>query len=127
MDKIVTKKENIIIDKSKKFAISSIKLYKSLINNKKEFVISQQFLKSATSIGANIREADGSISKKEFISKLNISLKEAKETEYWLELLFETDYISKAQYDILYFKCVELIKLLTAIIKTAVSNLDNKK
>ena len=120
------KKENIIIDKSLDFAILSIELYKYLINNKNEFVISKQFLKSATSIGANIREADVSISKKEFISKLNISLKEAKETEYWLELLFRTNYIDNKKYNYLLSKCIELVKLLTSIIKTSVNNLNKK-
>ena len=119
----MTKKENIVIDKSLDFAILSIKLYKYLVNNKKE-AISKQLLKSATSIGANIREANVSISKKEFISKLNISLKEAKETEYWLELLVKTNYIDNKKYDFLYSKCLELIKLLTSIIKTSVNNLN---
>ncbi len=118
------KKETIVIDKSLDFAILSIKLYKYLVNNKKETIISKQLLKSATSIGANIREANVSISKKEFISKLNISLKEAKETEYWLELLVKTNYIDNKKYDFLYSKCLELIKLLTSIIKTSVNNLN---
>ncbi len=117
------KRENAVVVKSKEFAIESIKLYKFLVGTKKDFVISKQFLRSATSIGANIKEADISMSKKEFISKLNISLKEASETEYWLELLHESEYITKKQFDFFYSKCVELIKLLTAIIKTASDNL----
>ncbi len=116
------KKDNVIINRSKDFAIESIKLYKSLKDDKKEFIISQQFLRSATSIGANVREGLNSISKKEFISKLNISLKEAFEVEYWLELLFETDYIDKKQFEYFKSKCIEIIKLLTAIIKTTIKN-----
>ena len=116
------KKDYVIISKSKDFAIESIRMYKLLKDEKKEFILSKQFLKSATSIGANIREWLNSISKKEFISKLNISLKEAFETEYWLELLFETDYINEKQFEILKLKCVEIIKLLTAIIKTTTKN-----
>ena len=116
------KKDNVIINKSKEFAIEAIKAYKLLKDDKREFVLSKQFLRSATSIGANIREGLNSISKKEFLSKLNISLKEAFETEYWLELLFETDYINEKQFEVLKLKCVELIKLLTAIIKTTINN-----
>lgn len=116
------KKDNVIINKSKDFAIEAINMYKLLKDEKKEFILSKQFLRSSTSIGANIREGLNSISKKEFISKLNISLKEAYETEYWLELLFETDYIDKKQFESLKLKCIEIIKLLTAIIKTTTKN-----
>ena len=84
--------------------------------------MSTQFLRSATSIGANVREGLNSISKKEFVSKLNISLKEAYEVEYWLELLFETEYIDKKSFYNLKSKIVEIIRLLTAIIKTTIKN-----
>ena len=116
------KKDNVIINKSKDFAIEAIKLYKLLKSDKKEFILSTQFLRSATSIGANVREGLNSISKKEFVSKLNISLKEAYEVEYWLELLFETEYIDKKSFYNLKSKIVEIIRLLTAIIKTTIKN-----
>ncbi len=86
--------ENIIVVKSKAFAIRIIKLYKYL-NNKKEFVLSKQLIKSGTSIGANVKEAIRGQSKPDFYAKMNIALKEASETEYWLELLYESDFIDK--------------------------------
>ncbi len=121
------RKDNVIINKSKEFAIESIKICKFLKEDKKEFVLSEQFLRSATSIGANVREGLSSISRKEFLSKLNISLKESFESEYWLELLFETGYINKEQFENLMLKSVELIKLLTSIIKTTIKNNNNCK
>lgn len=114
--------DNVIVVKSKKFALHIIRLYKYLINNKHEFVIGNQILKSGTSIGANIKEAVCSMSKREFIAKLNISLKEASETEYWLELLYESSYISREEFTVLYDECKELLRLLTAIIKTSNKN-----
>ena len=93
---------------------------------KKEYILSKQFMRSATSIGANIKEADNSMTKKEFISKLNISLKEANETEYWLELLFETNYIDEKQFNSFHKDCIELIKLLTVIIKTSINSISKK-
>lgn len=88
-------KENIIVVKSKTFALRIIKLYKYLCNEKHEYVMSKQILRSGTSIGANIREAVREQSKADFYAKLSISLKEADETAYWLELLNESDYIKK--------------------------------
>ncbi|WP_372520547.1 four helix bundle protein [Candidatus Ruminimicrobiellum ovillum] len=120
------KKENIIVVKSKRFAVNAINLYKFLLENKKEYILSKQFVRSATSIGANIKEADNSMTKKEFISKLNISLKEANETEYWLELLFETNYLDEKQFNSFHKDCIELIKLLTVIIKTSISSISKK-
>ena len=83
-------------------------------------------MRSATSIGANIKEADNSMTKKDFISKLNISLKEANETEYWLELLFETNYIDEKQFNSFHKDCIELMKLLTVIIKTSINSISKK-
>ena len=111
--------DNIILNKSKKFAIRIIKLYKYLCENKNEYVLSKQLIRSGTSIGANVREATVSQSKKEFIAKMNIALKEAYESEYWLELLFETDYLSKSEFDSIKSDCSELNKLLIAIIKSS--------
>ena len=113
------KTENAIADKSKAFAVRIINLYKYLCENKKEFVLSKQILRSGTSIGANVKEAVRAQSKADFIFKLNISLKEASETEYWLELLHDTDYISDEQFESLNADCSELLKILTSIIKTS--------
>ncbi len=112
------KTDNIIVDKSKAFAVRTINLYKYLCNEKKEFVLSKQLLRSGTSIGANAKEAIRGQSKDDFAHKMNISLKEASESEYWLELLCETNYITKPQFDSIIADCRELIKILTSIIKT---------
>ena len=113
------KTDNVIVDKSKLFAVRIINLYKYLCDEKKEFVLSKQVLKSGTSIGANVKESVRAESKSDFVHKMNISLKEASETEYWLELLAETDYISAQQFQSINNDCTELIKLLTAIVKTS--------
>ena len=110
---------NIIVSKSKAFAIRIIRLYQYLCNEKKEYVLAKQVLRSGTSIGANVREAQQGQSKRDFISKMSIALKEANETEYWLELLNETDYLSKDIYESLYNDCNELNKLLISIIKSS--------
>mgnify|MGYP003301584657 CR=1 FL=1 len=106
--------DNIIKIKSKAFAIRIINLYKYLTNNApiKEYVMSKQALRSGTSIGANVKEALRGQSKADFRAKMNIALKEASETEYWLELLFETDFISEDQYNSIYTDNLELIKIL---------------
>ena len=112
-----TREENIILEKSKKFAIRIINLAKYLNEEKKEFVLSKQIIRSGTSIGANIKESTYAQSKSDFHSKLKIALKEAAETEYWLELLNETDYIEQKQFDSMNSDCEEIIKLLTSICK----------
>ena len=114
----MVKKDNVIVNKSKSFAIKNIYLYKYLIEKQREYVMSKQILKSGTSIGANVREAVYAQSKADFYAKLNISLKEAGETEYWLELLYETGYINKETFESVYSDCQEIIRILTAIIKT---------
>ena len=114
--------DNVILNKSKVFAVRVIRMYKWLTEEQKEFVLSRQCLRSGTSIGANIREGVNSQSKAEFIAKLQISIKEANETMYWLGLLHETEYITQDMYDSIYPECVELFKLLTSIIKTTKSN-----
>lgn len=111
------KSNNVIVDKSKAFAIRIVKLANYLIN-KKEFVISDQIKRSGTSIGANVKEAICGQSRADFYSKINIALKEASETEYWIEILHETGYISEAAFVSIYTDCKELIKILTAISKT---------
>lgn len=111
--------ENIIVDKSKAFAIRIIHLYKFLCEEKKEYILSKQLLKSGTSIGANVKEAIRGQSKADFISKMSISLKEASESEYWIDLLYETDYLTESQYLSLKDDVIELLKLLTSIIKSS--------
>ncbi len=111
-------KSNIVADKSKHFALRIIKLYKFLKDNKNEFVISKQILRSGTSIGANITEALRGESKPDFYHKMNIALKEAAETEYWLELLYYGEFIDKASFDSIENECSEIISLLVAITKT---------
>lgn len=113
------KSDNLIVDKSMAFAVRIVNLYKYLCDNKHEYVLSKQVLRSGTSIGANVKEAIRGQSKADFSAKMNISLKEASETEYWLELLYKTDYLSEAQYNDINSDCVEIIKILTAIIKSA--------
>ena len=120
--KFIIMAENAILIKSKNFAIRIIRMYQWLVNERREYVLSKQCLRSGTSIGANIREGLNSQSKSEFIAKFQISIKEANETMYWLELLYETDYISKEMYNSIYPECVELAKLLTSIIKSTKSN-----
>jgi four helix bundle protein len=111
-------KKNIIKDKSFAFAIDIVNLYK-VLSEKKEFVLSRQVLRSGTSIGANVRESEHAQSKADFIHKLSISLKEANETEYWLDLLYETKYLSDLEFQNIKPKIIELLRLLTSIIKTS--------
>ena len=111
--------ENVVLNKSKEFAVRIVRLFRFLTDVKKEFVLSRQLLRSGTSIGANAREAHNSQSKKEFIAKMNIALKEAAESEYWLELLYETGYLNQKEFSDNRSACGELNRLLIAIIKTA--------
>ena len=113
-------KQNLIVDKSFEFALKIVELYKFLVTEKKEYVLSKHLVRSGTSVGANIREAVVSQSKKEFIAKLNISLKEIHETQYWLLLLMKSDYITDQQ--ALQNETEELIKILTSIIRTSNEN-----
>jgi len=112
-------KENIIKNKSFAFSLRVIKLYKYLVEIKKDFVLSKQILRSGTAIGALIYESEHAESKADFIHKLSISLKEANETDYWLELLFQSDYISQIEYELIKRDIQELLKLLVSIIKTS--------
>ena len=110
--------QNIIVEKSKDFAIRIVKLYKYLNENKNEYVLSRQLLKSGTSIGANVKEAIRGQTKPDFYTKMNIALKEASETEYWLEILKETDYIDEVLFKSIYADCQEILKILMSISKT---------
>ena len=111
--------DNIVQVKSKAFAVRIVKLYQHLTSSKKEYVLSKQLLRSGTSIGANIKEAIRGQSKADFRAKMNISLKEASETEYWLELLHETGYLTDKEFESIIPECIELIKLLTSIVKSS--------
>lgn len=111
-------KENVIKVKSFKFSVRIVKLYQYLTKEKKEYILSKQILKSGTSIGANVEEADGGISKADFSNKISLSYKEAKETHYWLRLLKETDYIDDKIFNSLIEECNELCKILFSILKT---------
>jgi TIGR02436 family protein len=110
-------RENIIVQKSYAFALEIIQVYKTLIE-KKEFVLSKQILRSGTSIGANIHEAIASESKKDFIHKLAIAAKEARETSYWLALLKDSSYITTEQFASLSSSCSEITRILNSIILT---------
>lgn len=115
-------RENIIKDKSFAFAFRIVKLNQYLCDTKKEYVMSKQVLRSGTSIGANVRESEHGQSKADFIHKISISLKEANETDYWLELLFQSGYLDEKLFQSLKKDCEEILKLLTAILKTSKSN-----
>lgn len=114
--------DNLVFAKAKKFAVRTVNLYKYLCDEKKEFILSKQLLRSGTSIGANIAEAEVAISKKEFLSKMYIAFKECNETVYWLDLLYETDYLSESEYTSIIEDCNELQKILTSITKTTREN-----
>ena len=111
--------ENLILVKSKSFALRIIRLYKYLCDERKEFVLSKQVLRSGTSIGANAKEASLAQSKKDFEAKLSIALKEAGETEYWLELLHESDYIEEKSFESINADNKEIIRILTSILKSS--------
>ncbi len=110
--------DNTIVDKSKKFALRIIRLYKYLCDGKKEFILSKQILRSGTSVGANVKEAQRGQSKADFYAKLNIALKEISETEYWLELLHESGYIETEHFESIYNDCKEILAILVSITKT---------
>ena len=117
--------ENIIKNKSFEFAIRIVKLYNFLCDDKKEYVLSKQLLRSGTSVGAMIRETEHAETKKDFIHKIAIAQKEINETLYWIELLKETEYLSSEQFQSINNDAVEIIKLITSIIKSAKKSINN--
>lgn len=119
---MIEKKENIVMNKSYAFSLRVIKLCKYLITNEKEYVLSKQVLRSGTSVGALVKEAEHAQSKADFINKMNIALKEANETEYWLMLLKDSEYIDEKSFESLHSDISELIKLLASIVKTSKIN-----
>lgn len=113
--------DNLIENKSFGFAVRIVKLSRYLNEQKNEFVLSKQILRSGTSIGANVAEAQQAQSDADFISKMNIALKEAAETKYWIKLLEATDYLSKSETQSILAECIELEKILFSIIRTSKS------
>jgi len=111
-------KENTARNKSKKFAIRIVNLYKYLCDEKKEYVLAKQLLRSGTSVGANLAEAEFAISDKDFLNKIYIALKECAETVFWLELLFQTEYLTETEYNSINEEAMELLKMLNATTKT---------
>ena len=109
-------KKNVVREKSYAFALRIVKAYKYLINDQKEYILSKQLLRSGTAIGALVREAEYGESTSDFIHKLKISLKEANETQYWLELLKDSQFIDENAFTSINNECIELLKLLTSII-----------
>ena len=110
-------------NKSKRFSVRIVNLYRYLCEEKRELVLSKQLLRCGTSIGANLAEAECAISRKDFLSKVYIALKECAEAKYWLELLNETGYLTDAQFQSVYSDCEELRKMLSATTKTVSSTL----
>jgi len=118
-------KENVVKNKSFVFAVRIVRLYNFLDDQKREFVLSKQLLRSGTSVGAMVREAEHAESKNDFKHKMGIAQKEINETIYWLELLKETNYLTNEQFDNIHDDAVEIIKLITSIIKTTKANINN--
>ncbi len=114
--------DNTVLNKSKQFAVRIIRLNQYLQSQKQEYTLSKQLLRSGTSIGANVREGSQAVSRADFINKLSIALKESVETEYWLELIHETEYLNDAEFHSIYKENKELTKMLTSIINTSKRN-----
>ena len=115
-------KSNVLLDKSFAFSIRVVRAYQYLVEEKKEFVMSKQFLRSGTSIGANSEEAVGGQSRPDFIAKMSIAYKEARETNYWIRLLQATDYFAESQAKSLLNDCEELLKIISSILTTTKNN-----
>ena len=118
-------KDNVVQEKSYAFALRVVKLYRWLSETKKEFVLAKQILRSGTSIGANVEEAIGGQSKKDFYSKMTIAYKESRETHYWLRLLHDAEFIDNNLYQSIIADCEELLKILGSITKTMKSKIRN--
>ncbi|MBQ8154184.1 MAG: four helix bundle protein [Prevotella sp.] len=115
---MLPQKNNVVLNKSDAYSDRILKLYQYLTSQKNEFVLSKQILRSGTSIGANVVESRNAQGGKDFVNKLNIALKEADETEFWLKKLYKGDYITEKQYDSMHRDNDEIVRLLTSIIKT---------
>ena len=122
---IAPMKANAVEDKSFEFAVRIVKLYKYLTSEKQEYIMSKQLLRSGTSVGANVSEAQQAQSPMDFLSKMNIALKESYESDYWLRLLHHTDYLNKEEYDSIITDCRSISKLLVTIVKSTKNNNKN--
>ena len=111
--------DNVIVEKSFSFAVRIVNLSKYLRDKKKEYVLSKQLLRCGTSIGANVSEAQRGQSKADFTAKMSIALKEANEAQYWLRLLFQTNYLTKKEFESMYRDLADVVSILTAICKSA--------
>ncbi|MCK5415880.1 four helix bundle protein [Candidatus Parcubacteria bacterium] len=120
-------KQNIIAEKSYKFALRIVKLSQYLVKNKKEFVLSKQILRSGTSIGANIEESIGGQSKKDFLNKVSIAYKETRETMYWLRILKDSDFITKDNFVSIYNDAEEIAKVISKIQKITKESINDTK
>ena len=107
-----------VAQKSRRFAVRVVRLYQHLVNEKKEYVLSKQLLRSGTSIGANVAESECAFSRKDFLAKMYVAFKECNETLYWLDLLHDTDYLTSSEYTSISSDCKELHKMLSSITKT---------
>lgn len=116
------KTENIIVDKTYKFAVKTVLLYKQLTTEQKEFILSKQLVRSGTSPGANVEEGFAGELKKDFISKFSIALKESRESHYWLRILKDTGFIDNETASVYLNDCEEIIKILSSIVKTSKQN-----
>lgn len=117
--------ENVVANKSYSFAVRIVKLYKMLSTDKREFVLSKQLLRSGTGIGALVKEAEHAQSKADFLNKMNIALKEANETCYWLMLLKDTDYLTLEEFNSINNDASEILRLLISIVKTTKISIKN--
>ena len=120
------KTENVVQTKSYAFAVRIVRLYQHLSSNKKEFVLSKQILRSGTSIGANVEEALGGQSRADFLAKLSIAYKEARETSYWLRLLKDTGYLTETEFDSIHADAEEVCRIIGSIQKTTRGNTNAK-
>jgi four helix bundle protein len=118
-------KKNVVEEKSYAFALRIVKLYRWLCEEKREYVLSKQLLRSGTSIGANVEEAIGGMSEKDFSAKMIIAYKEARESHYWLRLLYDSEFIDQAAFESIIGDCNELLKLLESITKTMKTKIRN--
>jgi len=119
-------KKNVVVEKSFRFAVRIVRLYQFLCAEKREYVLSKQLLRCGTSIGANIQEAIHAQSKKDFLNKINVALKEANETQYWINLMYATNFLDEKQKESIYTDCDEIISILVAIVKTTKRRLIEK-
>ncbi|MGV8019333.1 MAG: four helix bundle protein [Ignavibacteria bacterium] len=119
---MISKGGNLVVEKSYDFSVRIAKLYRFLCEKKKENIISRQVLRSRTSIGANVEEAIGGVSRKDFLNKLSIVYKEARETNYWLRILRDIEYLNQNMFDSLIKDCDEVTRIIFSIIRTSKNN-----